>query len=181
MKLDPTAQLGSRLIGEASLFSKPVAFTPGYNTITKHLLYGTGNAANAVRMKTVLAFQEAGILTKAEKLTQFAIESAKPAMAADSKFINETVIKALTEGGSIISDWQKMKTNSITLPTGQRAQIHFYQHKKLGTVNYTHIDFKVKNLVEALEVLPKPMNSKYKPDSAYRMIEEARKNANKMQ
>ncbi len=174
-------EIGENLAKEASLFTKPVTFTPGYNTITNNLLYGASNAANAVRMKTVFAFQEAGILTKSEKLTQIAIDSARPAMAPNSKFINKTVIKALTEDGSIISDWKKMKTNSITLPTGQRTQIHFYQNQVTQKINYTHIDFKVKSPVEGLDVLPRPQNSKYKPDTAHKVLEENRKNAYQMQ
>ncbi len=51
--------------------------------------------------------------------------------------------------GSKITDWQKMTTQSIELPTGQRVQVHFYQNRFTGEVNYVHSDFKVKNLVGA--------------------------------
>lgn len=62
--------------------------------------------------------------------------------------VNPSVVKELTKDGSRITDWQKMSTPSIELPTGQRAQVHFYQNRFTGEINYTHSDFKVKNLVD---------------------------------
>jgi len=62
---------------------------------------------------------------------------------------NPSVVSELTKDGSKITDWQKLSTQSIELPTGQRVQAHFYQNRFTGEINYTHSDFKVKNLVDA--------------------------------
>lgn len=67
---------------------------------------------------------------------------------------NPSVINELTKNGSRITDWTKLSTQSIEMPTGQRIQVHFYKNQVTGEINYTHSDFKVKNPVYAFSKAP---------------------------
>lgn len=105
-------------------------------------------------MKTILALQDAGILDQSGQLTEAAINLSRPAMRRGSILENPSVVDTLTKDGSNITDWEKLTTQSIGMPTGQRIQVHFYRNKSTGEVNYTHPDFKVKNPVELFPKVP---------------------------
>jgi filamentous hemagglutinin len=107
-----------------------------------------------LRLKTTLALQDAGILNESGKLTESAIKTSELAMRPGSTLSNPSVVKALTKGSSSISDWEKLTTRSVEMPTGQRIQVHFYRNKITGEVNYTHPDFKVKNPVNLFPSAP---------------------------
>ena len=82
------------------------------------------------------------------------------------------MIDVLTSDGSRLTDWGKFKTQSIDLPNGQSVQIHFYQNRVTGKINYTHQDYKVKDIVN--EFYPRPPiipNSKYKPAAAQDILD----------
>lgn len=118
--------------------------------------YAAHNAADALRLKTTLALQNAGLLDRAGYLTESAIDRSIIVMSEGSIFKNQSVIDALTKGGSQITDWQKLSTGSIEMPTGQRIQVHSYRNKITGEVNYTHPDFKVKNPVNLFSKMRQP-------------------------
>ena len=105
------------------------------------------NIKTGTQLKTTLAFEEAGILTKEGKLTQQAINNARKIDLADGVIKNQTIVKELTKDGSNIKDWAKYTTGSITMPNGQRLQIHFYKNVT-GKVDYTTQDYKVKGVVK---------------------------------
>jgi len=105
--------------------------------------------SDALRHRVVLALQEAGVLDKDERLTEEAVKKSELALSEDQEFKNPSVKKSLTENGSRIENWQKRKTQTVTISTGQRIQIHFYKNKITGEVNYIHRDFKIKNKVSA--------------------------------
>lgn len=92
-----------------------------------------------------MAFQEAGILRNSEKLTDKAIEASIWIKGGD-KLNNPHVISMLTAGGKSMNDWGKYKTDSVTLPTGQSVQIHFYMHQPTGKI--ANIDYKVSCAVD---------------------------------
>ncbi len=95
-----------------------------------------GNVNDAVRLKTELALQEAGILNRQGKLTQEALAGAEE-IPLKGGIQNPTVIDVLTSDGSNISDWGKFTTKgSVELPNGQKVQVHFYVNKKTGEVDY---------------------------------------------
>jgi hypothetical protein len=125
------------------------------------------NVANFDRLKTIHAFQQAGILTQDEKLTPYAIAKVKLAEGKKFKINNPTVIRELTADGSHIDDWKKFKTPSIELSTGQHVQIHYYKNIKTGKVNYTHKDYKVSANIESGKRIPSP---KSKPNPAGQSI-----------
>ena len=95
----------------------------------------------------ILAFEEAGILTRGGSgLTDKAVATAREIPVAGGRLNNPAVVKELTRGGTNSTDWSKFTTKSVTLPSGQRSQIHFYKHLKTEEVNL-NIDFKVKGVV----------------------------------
>jgi filamentous hemagglutinin len=94
-----------------------------------------------------LAFEEAGVLTKNGTLTSEAINKATEIKLADRVIKNPTIIKELTKDGSKIEDWSKYKTNSVTMPNGQRLQVHFYKNDITGKIDYMTQDYKVKGVV----------------------------------
>ncbi len=103
---------------------------------------------NASRLRTQLAFEEAGILKRGgDGLTNEAIAKARKITISGGQLTNPKVIKELTKDGSSITDWGKFRTNSVQLSSGQRAQIHFYKNKKNGDVNQ-NIDFKVSGIIQ---------------------------------
>jgi hypothetical protein len=114
------------------------------------------NAADALRLKVILALQAANILDDGGQLTEFAIEESQSAMRQDISIRNPAIVRVLTADGSAITDWEKSKTPSITLPTGQRIQVHFYKYKLTGKVNYANADFKVKGSVHVFSNEPNP-------------------------
>ena len=75
-------------------------------------------------------------------------------MRPDAVLRNPTVVKELIKSGGKITDWQKMTTPSVKLSTGQKVQVHFYQNKITGAINYAHQDFKVKGIVDLFPKLP---------------------------
>jgi hypothetical protein len=90
--------------------------------------------------------QQEGILDKDGRLTEYAVREVRPAISRNAELSNPRVIAELTKDGSKITDWEKVKTPSITLSTGQKIQVHYYKNKVTGKVNY-NVDFKVKGEV----------------------------------
>ncbi len=107
------------------------------------------NMSDALRHNVVLALQEAGILDHDEELTEEAVRRSEPAMKEGRLLVNKTVEAELTKNGSHIGSWEKRKTQTIEISTGQCIQIHFYKNKVTNEINYNHRDFKVKNPVSA--------------------------------
>jgi filamentous hemagglutinin len=111
---------------------------------------GADNAADmipATQLRTQLAFQEAGILDLNGRLTPQAVLDAKEVKLKDP-IRNPAVVEVLTSDGSNISDWGKFTTKSVTMPNGQRLQIHFYWNKVTNKVDYITPDYKVKGVVK---------------------------------
>lgn len=109
--------------------------------------YSAHSASEGSRLRAKLAFQEAGILDEDGHLTNEAVKNAGSAMGRSLTLTNQSVVGELTKDGGEVADWGKFTTKSIEMPNGQRAQIHFYQNKVTGQVNYTHPDFKIKGVV----------------------------------
>lgn len=82
---------------------------------------------SALKLRTELAFKEAGILTKDGKLSQKAIQESSRVALKDGKIQNPDVVRVLTKDGSKIEDWGKFTTKSVTMPNGQSMQIHYYK------------------------------------------------------
>jgi filamentous hemagglutinin len=133
------AQLTNNL-GKAVLKRPPAKMIPVDNS--------AHNVANGLRLRTELAFQEAGILGRDGKLTAQAIQNAEPIKLQGGVIKNPEIVKILTHDGSNIADWEKFTTNSITLKNGQSMQIHFYKNVKTGIIDYTSKDYKVKGIVK---------------------------------
>jgi hypothetical protein len=110
---------------------------------------GANNVNNALRLKTQLALEEAGLLKKGGKeLTETAISEARRVEIAGGRLTNPEVVEELTKIGGNIEDWAKYSTKTITLPSGQRVQVHFYMNKVTGQVSYRPwYDFKVKGKI----------------------------------
>jgi len=98
------------------------------------------SAANGVRLRTQLAFEEAGMLNSEGRLTAQALDSSID-IVPGSQLVNSRVIAGLTRNGTRIEDWAKFTTRSVNI-NGRGHQIHFYRHGPTGTVNY-NIEFKV--------------------------------------
>jgi filamentous hemagglutinin len=106
------------------------------------------SVTNLLRLSTQLAFEEAGILTKGGAgLTKEAVSASRIIPLSDGVLQNRAVVAELTKDGSKIEDWGKFTTQSVSLPSGQRSQIHFYMNKVTGELNL-NIDFKVKGEVK---------------------------------
>lgn len=113
---------------------------------------GAANAANSsingLKLSTQLAYEEAGILTPGGAgLTKESVAASREIPISGGRLTNPAVVKELTADGSKIEDWGKFTTQSITLPSGQRSQIHYYMNKITGELNL-NIDFKVKGVVQ---------------------------------
>lgn len=112
---------------------------------------GNSNVADALRLRTKLSFEEAGILTKDGKLTENAIKKADKISLKENgievSIKNPEIVKELTKDGSKIEDWAKYKTDSVKMPNGQSKQIHFYKNEKTGKVDYSTQDYKVKDII----------------------------------
>ena len=102
--------------------------------------------ADALRLRTKLAFEEAGILTADGKLTRQALREAE-LIDLKGNIKNPKIIEILTKDGSLITDWGKFKSQNMVLPNGQIRQIHFYKNKKTGKVDHETYDYKVKDEV----------------------------------
>jgi hypothetical protein len=135
--------------GYPDLFSSQLAGgTPFVSTNFPAANEGASGSANWAQLRASLAFQEAGILTQdGIALTPQAIAASRQIPIAGGQLTNPAVIAELTSDGSNIADWGKYTTQSITLPDGQRSQIHFYMNNVTGDVNL-NIDFKVKSPVQ---------------------------------
>jgi hypothetical protein len=123
------------------------------------------NTASATRLKAYLSLQQEGILDKDGRLTEYAIRESKSALSEDTSIKNPVVIAELTKNGGSITDWEKVKTPSIELSTGQRVQVHFYKNRVTGEVNY-NIDFKIKGEVRWCPKEPTP-EPKVSPGEPY--------------
>jgi hypothetical protein len=105
------------------------------------------NVIQKIQHKTRLQLQEKGILDTKGKLTQKSINECKEVPLQGNELKNPQVIEELTKNGTKIEDWKKMETiESIILPNGNKAKVHFYKNTKTGEVN-TNIDFKLKGNV----------------------------------
>lgn len=103
--------------------------------------------ADASRLRTTYALQEAKILDESGRLTEAAIENSRRAISKNSVINNDSVVQTLTRDGSKITDWTKKTTESIPLLNGQRIQVHYYQNTVTGKIDYIHSDFKIKGIV----------------------------------
>lgn len=95
-----------------------------------------------------MAFQEAHVLDGSGKLTPQAIGLSKHIPLKDEVIGNPIIVRSLTQDGSKIIDWKKYKTPSVLMPNGQSKEIHFYKNDVTGAIDYSTVDFKVKNLVK---------------------------------
>lgn len=101
---------------------------------------------DGLKLRTELSFKEAGLLDQSGKLTTKALQCIKDSdnrIKDGDKLNNKQVIDRLTKNGEPIENWAKYKTSSVTLGTGNKAQIHFYYNNRTGEV-VQDIDFKVK-------------------------------------
>jgi hypothetical protein len=57
-------------------------------------------------------------------------------------------ISAGASDGSNIVDWKKYTTPAVTMPNGQRLQVHFYHNVVTGKIDYITSDYKVKGIVK---------------------------------
>jgi hypothetical protein len=101
------------------------------------------NVIQKIQHRTRLQLQEKGILDKKGNLTSKATAKENIKVVKEGKQLdNPNVVKELTKDGSKIEEWSKVATKeTIALPNGKEAQVHFYRHKS-GKVN-TNIDFKL--------------------------------------
>jgi hypothetical protein len=131
---------------------------------------GASTQVSRLQLNTELALKELGILDSHGRLTTSVLEKAVPALRVGTALKNNTVIRELTKDGSQITDWQKLATPSVKLPSGQKVRVHFYQNRLTGEVNYTHHDFKVKNPVDVFvgTLSPQSVIEKYYPRFAGR-------------
>lgn len=107
------------------------------------------SAADALRLRTTLAFQEANILTSDAKLTVQAVQSSTPIRLAGTGTINNpSVVQELTSDGSKITDWGKYTTQSVSMPNGQSMQLHYYMNSVTKKIDYVTQDYKVKGVVQ---------------------------------
>ncbi|APG31156.1 hemagglutinin repeat-containing protein [Granulibacter bethesdensis] len=106
-----------------------------------------GSSADALRLRTQLAFQEAGILDANGELTSEAIKDSKVISLSGTTINNPIIVKELTKDGSDISEWGKYTTKSVIMPNGQSLQIHFYMNSTTGKIDNVTKDFKVKGIV----------------------------------
>src|SRR5690606_37224405 len=83
---------------------------------------------DSMRMRGELAFQEAGILDREGRLTEFALKSKKIISAGD-RLNNAAVIEKLTRNGESIENWFKCRIEGVKLSNGQRKEIHFYHNR----------------------------------------------------
>lgn len=100
------------------------------------------SAVNRAQMQAQLSLEQAGLIDKNGHLTQLGISSSivnKPGEELE----NVKVIKRLTSDGSKISDWAKVTTPSVNLPSGDRIRVHFYLNSNTGKIE-RGIDYKVK-------------------------------------
>ncbi|MGB6976871.1 MAG: hypothetical protein WBE18_05395, partial [Gammaproteobacteria bacterium] len=110
--------------------------------------YAARDAANATRLNAYLALQQGNILDDSGLLTEFALQNANSALKFGTILRNPYVVSELTKNGGDILEWEKLKTPSIELSTGQSIQVHFYKNSVTNEVNYTLPDFKVKGQVD---------------------------------
>ncbi len=101
---------------------------------------------DGLKLNIELRFKETGLLDQGVKLTTNALQCIKDSdnrIKDGDKLNNKQVIDRLTKNGEPIENWAKYKTSSVTLGTGNRAQIHFYYNNRTGEV-VQDIDCKVK-------------------------------------
>jgi len=103
--------------------------------------------SDALRLQVELAFREADFLNIKGELTKKALSNIK-ILIRGRDLKSSSVIEALTKNGSNINDWGKYTTKSLALRNGQSKQIHFYLNSATGQVDYTHIDFKIKDPIK---------------------------------
>ncbi len=125
---------------QAKGLSKGAGATEGFSRA------GAVSSADALRLRTQLTFQEAGLLNQEGKLTESAL-SRSIFIDVKNGIQNQKVISQLTKDGSSIADWGKFKTQSVRAPNGQSLQIHYYRNTVTGTIDYVTPDFKVKGTV----------------------------------
>ena len=105
------------------------------------------SSVNGLKLSTQLAYEDAGILTRGGVgLTKESVATSREIPISDGRLTNPAIVKELTADGSRVEDWGGFTTQSITLPSGQRSQIHYYRNKITGELNL-NIDFKVKGVV----------------------------------
>jgi hypothetical protein len=106
------------------------------------------SVANALRLRTELAFRQAGLLNTEGKLTEKALAGSEKIRLKEGIIKNRSITDALTRDGSRVEDWAKFKTESVNMPNGQRLQIHYYRNTVTGRIDHVTPDFKVKGRVE---------------------------------
>jgi len=106
------------------------------------------STANALRLRTQLAFQEAGVLDAQLRLTPQAIARSDLIRLEGGVIKNKEITQILTRDGSAIKDWNKFTTESVKMPNNQSMQIHYYKNVHTGKIDYITYDFKVKGIVK---------------------------------
>ena len=104
------------------------------------------NFIGGLKLRTELAFKEAGLLDESGKLTAKALECVrdeKNFKVGGEKLVNQEVKDCLLKNGGKLSDWGKYSTEKVMLHTDRNAEIHFYYNQQTKDVVYD-IDFKVK-------------------------------------
>jgi hypothetical protein len=105
------------------------------------------NQISRLILSTELPLQEENIIYSDGFLTAQALREAFPVMKCGEALKNSSVTNKLTKDGSKITDWRKLSTQSIVLLSQQKVQVHFYHNRFTEEINYTHSDFKVKNII----------------------------------
>lgn len=91
------------------------------------------------------AFSRANALfTRSGNLTEAALKDAQRIIPGDKLGLqdqSQTLTKYLTRDGSDIKDWGKYSTKTMTDSPSGDFQVHFYQNKVTGAVDYGY-DYK---------------------------------------
>ncbi|GHS92018.1 hypothetical protein AGMMS49949_03400 [Alphaproteobacteria bacterium] len=99
---------------------------------------------SALKLRTELAFKEAGILTQEGILTKRAITLSKEIPLKEG-LKNPRLRAALEKVNADLDNWKKCRTQTIHIESmNLDKEIHFYKHKITGDV-YLDMDFKVKD------------------------------------
>ena len=132
---------------EAAMIGRIEKVTIGNQRVDSFVRDASVSMNTALRQRTALAFEEAGILNARGELTAKAIEESTYVPLAANEIKNEKVKRILQRDGSVLSDWGKYKTPSVRLPSGETRQIHFYRNSRTGKIDYETVDFKVEDPV----------------------------------
>jgi YD repeat-containing protein len=124
--------------------------------------YGVASSqVNRIGLSTDLAFLEANIVDAEMKLTEDAIKNSIEIIKGED-LTDAKIIQRLIGKGAAVENFSKFTTQAITLPSGQKAQIHYYKNKVTGEIKYFD-DYKVDETVRVFAKLKqKDLQSKIK-------------------